>query len=108
METHLKQKKDENLRYLLYIQLDVIFWVFWVDIWWILPLIIVQQKREYQDISKASIDFGLNCEMGEKNLNIHGYSDSDLSGDMEDRKSTMGQVLFLVWSWIYNHYFSHV
>ena len=34
-------------------------------------------------------------EKGMKDLNVIGYSDNDFAGDMEDRKSTFGQVLFL-------------
>ena len=44
---------------------------------------------------KGTIDFGLVYVKGGKNLNVIGYSDSDFVGDVEDRKSTSGQVFFL-------------
>ena len=44
---------------------------------------------------KGTIDFGLVYVKGVKNLNVIGYSDSDFTGDVEDRKSTSGQVFFL-------------
>ena len=44
---------------------------------------------------KGTINFGLVYVKGVKNLNVIGYIDSDFAGDVEDRKSTLGQVLFL-------------
>ena len=43
----------------------------------------------------GTIDFGLVYVKGVKNLNVIGYSDSDFTGNVEDRKSTSGQVFFL-------------
>ena len=39
---------------------------------------------------KGIIDFGLVYVKGVKNLNVIGYRDSDFTGDVEDRKSTLG------------------
>ena len=44
---------------------------------------------------KSTIDFSLIYKKGMKDLNVVGYSGSDFSGDVEDRKSTSGQVFFL-------------
>ena len=44
---------------------------------------------------KGTIDFGLVYVKGVKNLNVIGYGDSDFAGDVEDKKSTLGQVFFL-------------
>ena len=43
---------------------------------------------------KGTIDFGLIYEKGVKDLYIAGYSDSDFAGDVDDRKTTSGQVFF--------------
>ena len=44
---------------------------------------------------KGTIDFRLIYEKGVRNLQIIGYSDSDFSNDVEERKSTSRQVFFL-------------
>ena len=44
---------------------------------------------------KGTIDFGLIFEKGSKNLNIIGQSDSSFVDDLEDRKTTTGQVFLL-------------
>ena len=42
---------------------------------------------------KSTIDLGLICENNMKDLKVIGYS--DFAGDVEDRKSTLGQFFFL-------------
>ena len=44
---------------------------------------------------KGTIDFGLIYEKRVRNPKVIGYNDSDFFGDVEDRKSTTGQVFFL-------------
>ena len=44
---------------------------------------------------KGTIDFGHIYEKGVKDIKINGCSDSDFVGDVDDRKSTSGQVFFL-------------
>jgi hypothetical protein len=43
----------------------------------------------------AMIDFGLNYGCSTEELKLKGYSDSDLAGDVDDRKSTIGLLFFL-------------
>ena len=43
---------------------------------------------------KCTIYFGLIYEDGVKNLKVIGYSNSDFTSDVEDRKSTSGQDFF--------------
>ena len=44
---------------------------------------------------KGTLDFGLRYPKYDSHDAIFGYSDSDFSGDMDDRKSTSGYVFFL-------------
>ena len=44
---------------------------------------------------KCTIDFGIIYEKGVKDLKVTSYSDNDFVGDVEDIKSTLGQVFFL-------------
>ncbi|XP_074328334.1 secreted RxLR effector protein 161-like [Apium graveolens] len=44
---------------------------------------------------KGTLDFGLIYTRDNKNIMITGYSDSDLAGHVEDRKSTGGMVFYL-------------
>ena len=44
---------------------------------------------------KGTIDFGLIYEKGVKDLKVIGYSDSEFASNVEDNKSTSGQVFFL-------------
>ena len=43
----------------------------------------------------GTIDFGLIYEKGVKDLKVIGYSDSEFASNVEDNKSTSGQVFFL-------------
>ena len=42
---------------------------------------------------KGTLDFGCIYEKG-SNEGLHGYSDSDMAGDVDDRKSTSGMVFY--------------
>ena len=44
---------------------------------------------------KVTIDFGLFYYSSSKNLRLEGFCDSDFGGDIDDRKSTTGFVLFM-------------
>ena len=44
---------------------------------------------------KRTINFGVIYEKGLKDIKVMGYTDSDFASDVEDRKSTSGQVFFL-------------
>lgn len=43
----------------------------------------------------ATADYGLQYKRGERNIKLVGYSDSDLAGDIDDRRSTTGAIFFL-------------
>ena len=45
--------------------------------------------------AKGTINFGPVYEKGHKSATLYGFSDSDLIGDIVDRKSTSGQLFFL-------------
>lgn len=51
-------------------------------------------KRILQYV-KGTINFGLNYTRGTGNYLLSGYSDSDMAGDVEDRRSTGGMVFYL-------------
>ena len=44
---------------------------------------------------KGTIDLGCKYRKGKEGLVLHGYSDSDMAGDVDDRKSTTGMVFYL-------------
>jgi hypothetical protein len=44
---------------------------------------------------KGTINLGCTYKKGKKGLILHGYSDSDMAGDVDDRKSTSGMVFYL-------------
>ena len=44
---------------------------------------------------KGTVNFGVSYKKGDRNMRITGFSDSDFAGDINDRKSTSGQIFFL-------------
>jgi hypothetical protein len=44
---------------------------------------------------KGTINLGCTYKKGKEGLILHGYSDSDMAGDVDDRKSTSGMVFYL-------------
>ena len=43
---------------------------------------------------KGIINFGCTYRKGKEGLIFRGYSDSDMAGDVDDRKSTTGMVFY--------------
>jgi hypothetical protein len=43
----------------------------------------------------GTIDYGLAYTRSDADLALVGYSDSDMAGDIDDRKSTSGMIYFL-------------
>ena len=85
-----------SLRYLLHTRPDMTYSVIILSRYMVNPTSDhwIAAKRVLRYL-KGTIDFGLVYVKGVKNLNVIGYSDSDFTGDVEDRKSTSGQVFFL-------------
>ena len=44
---------------------------------------------------KGTVNYGLLYNRGDRDMKITGYSDSDFVGDINDRKSTSGQIFFM-------------
>lgn len=44
---------------------------------------------------KGTMDYGLNYSRGADNYMLSGFSDSDMAGNTEDRRSTGGMVFYL-------------
>ena len=44
---------------------------------------------------KGTVNFGVSYKKGDRSMKVTGFSDSDFSGDINDRKSTSGQIFFL-------------
>ena len=44
---------------------------------------------------KGTVNYGLLYNRGDKDMTITGYSDSDFAEDINDRKSTSGQIFFM-------------
>jgi hypothetical protein len=85
-----------SLRYLIHTRPDIAHSVGIVSRFMEKPttehLAAVKQVLRYV---KGTLDHGCVYEKGEEGLKIHGYSDSDLAGDIDDRKSTSGMVFYL-------------
>jgi len=87
-----------GLRYLLHTRPDISFSVGYVSRFMEAP------TEEHQAAVKRILRYvtgtaalGIHYKRGEKKLppQLHGYSDSDLAGDVNDRKSTGGVIFFL-------------
>jgi hypothetical protein len=85
-----------SLRYLIHTRPDIAHSVGIVSRFMEKPttehLAAVKQVLRYV---KGTLDHGCVYEKGEEGLKVHGYSDSDLAGDIDDRKSTSGMVFYL-------------
>ena len=96
MDVTLYRSLIGSLRYLLHTRPDMTYSVSILSRYMMNPTSDhwIASKRVLRYL-KGTIDFGLVYVKGVKNLNVIGYSDSDFAGDVEDRKSTSGQVFFL-------------
>ena len=96
MDATLYRSLIGSLRYLLHTRSDMTYSVSILSRYMMNPTsehwIAAKRVSRYL---KGTIDFGIVYVKGVKNLNVIGYSDSDFAGDVEDRKSTSGQVFFL-------------
>ena len=96
MDATLYRSLIGSLRYLLHTRPDMTYSVSILSRYMVNPTSDhwIAAKRVLRYL-KGTIDFGLVYVKGVKNLNVVGYSDSDFIVDVEDRKSTSGQVFFL-------------
>jgi hypothetical protein len=85
-----------SLRYLIHTRPDIAHSVGIVSRFMEKPttehLAAVKQVLRYV---KGTLDHGCIYKKGEEGLKLHGYSDSDNAGDIDDRKSTTGMVFYL-------------
>ena len=87
---------SECLRYLVHIQPDITYSVNYLSRYMSNPNSehMSAAKRILRYIRGTSL-FGLRYERGKRNFYVQGFSDSDFTGDSNDRKSTTGQVFFI-------------
>lgn len=85
-----------GLRYLVHTRPDIAFSVGMISRFMERPTVLHQNaaKRIMRYI-KGTVDFGLIYTRDSKNNMLTGFSDSDLGGYTEDRKSTAGMVFYL-------------
>ena len=85
-----------SLRYLVHTRLDITFAVGYVSRFMEKPtsehLTAVKHLLRYIAVT---LNFGVTYERGKGALKLLGYSDADLAGDVNNRKSTTGMVFFL-------------
>ncbi|KAL6911448.1 hypothetical protein ACP4OV_000253 [Aristida adscensionis] len=85
-----------SLRYLLHMRPDLTFSVGH------LSRFMEEPRQEHMAAVKhllryvaGTLDFGVTYTRGEEEMRLIGYSDSDMAGDVDDRKSTTGVIFFL-------------
>ncbi|XP_074323896.1 secreted RxLR effector protein 161-like [Apium graveolens] len=85
-----------GLRYLVHTHPDLAFSVGIISRYMERPTVVHQNalKRILRYV-KGTIDYGLVYSQGSGNCLLSGYSDSDLAGNIEDRRSTGGMVFYL-------------
>ena len=93
--THFKSLIG-GLRYLVHTRPDIAFSVGIVSRYMEKPTMMhmTAAKRILRYV-KGAIDFGLVYTQNSENKVLIGYSDSDLAGHIDDRKSTGGMVFYL-------------
>ena len=111
MEVHLKLHREAegkrvnstnfrsligSLRYLMNTRPDITYSVSYLSWFMDKPSSehLVAAKRILRYL-KGTVNFGILCKRGDKDMKITGYSDSDFFGDINDRKSTSGQIFFM-------------
>ena len=111
MEVHLKLQRENqgklvnstnyrsligSLRYLLNTRPDLTFCVSYLSRFMDKPSSehLAAAKRILRYL-KGTVNFGVLYKKGDRNMKITGFSDSDFAGDINDRKSTSGQIFFL-------------
>ena len=111
MEVHLKLQRENqgklvnstnfrsligSLRYLMNTRPDITFCVSYLSRFMDKPSSehLAAAKRILRYL-KGTVNFGVSYKKGDRNMKITGFSDSDFAGDINDRKSTSGQIFFL-------------
>ncbi|WVZ90550.1 hypothetical protein U9M48_036842 [Paspalum notatum var. saurae] len=84
------------LRYLLHTRPELLFVVGYLSRFIAEPRMehMAAMKRVLRYI-KGTADYGLFCTNGGDKLELVGYGDGDMAGDVDDRKSTTGVIFFL-------------
>ena len=85
-----------SLRYLVHTRPDITYAVGYVSRFMQAPtsehMAAVKHLLRY---IAGTLHFGVTYEKGKGVLKLLGYSDADLAGDVDDRKSTTGMIFFL-------------
>ena len=85
-----------SLRYLVHTRPDITFAVGYVSRFMEAPTAehLAAVKHLLRDIA-GTLNFGVRFEKGQGEAKLLGYSDADMAGDVDDRKSTTGIFFFL-------------
>ena len=85
-----------SLRYLMHTRPDITYCVIYLSRFMDKPSSehLAAAKRILRYL-KGTVNFGILYKRGDRDMKITGYSDSDFAGDINDRKSTSGQIFFL-------------
>ena len=111
MEVHLKLQREAegklvnstnfrsligSLRYLMNTGPDIMYCVSYLSRFMDKPSSehLATAKRIMRYL-KGNVNFGILYKKGDRDMKITGYTDSDFVGDINDRKSTSGQIFFL-------------
>ena len=111
MEVHLKLQRETegkqvnstnfrslvgSLRYLMNTRLDLTYSVSYLSRFMDKPSSehLAAAKRILRYL-KGTVNYDLLYNRGDRDTKITGYSDSDFAGDINDRKSTSGQIFFM-------------
>ena len=103
MEVRLKLVNSTNfrsligsLRYLMNTRPDITYCVSYLSRFMDKPSSehLAEAKRILRYL-KGTVNFSVSYKKGDRDMKITGFSDSDFAGDINDRKSTSGQIFFL-------------
>lgn len=85
-----------GLRYLTHTRPDITFAVGVVSRFMEKPTVKhLQAVKSILRYVKGTLDFGLKYSRGKKDINLIGYTDSDLGSDVNDRRSTGGMAFYV-------------